>query len=61
MGDGLQVSICMNWCGLFMTLVCGGGMQYSHFIFSPEGVCVPVVGPHLGVKPKGKEAKKASQ
>ena len=33
-----------------------GGMQYSHFIFRLEGVYVPVVGPHLGVKPKGKKA-----
>ena len=30
----------------------GGGMQYSHFCFSLEGVYVQVVGPHPGAKPK---------
>ena len=43
------------WC--FMTLVLVVVCSMAIFVFSPEGVFVPVVGPHPGVNQPAKKAK----
>ena len=59
---GVWVSTCIILVWSFVTLaLVVVACSVAIFVFSLEGVYMPVVGPHPGAKPKVKEAEKASQ